>query len=136
MGSRRHRRDSTVQPNQIECRSKNNDLARKIEEILRGATRHLNFSPSARNSAFMKDEVERLYETLLVLRCQTDDEAADDPAKASRHVTGALAVLTMAALATVFLVLASRRATLRQVNASLLEISEQVRLLRKPCGVR
>jgi hypothetical protein len=45
---------------------------------------------------------------------------------------GALGVLGLAALATVFLVLASRRATLRQVNASLLEISEQLRQLRAP----
>ena len=50
------------------------------------------------------------------------------------NVTAALAVLSLAALATVFLVLASRRATLRQVNASLLEISEQLRLLRQVPG--
>jgi hypothetical protein len=42
----------------------------------------------------------------------------------------ALGLLALAALTTVFLVLASRRATLRQVNASLLEISEQLKLLR------
>ena len=38
----------------------------------------------------------------------------------------------MAALSTVLLVLASRRATLRQINASLLEISEQLKQLRMP----
>ena len=36
-----------------------------------------------------------------------------------------------AALGTVLLVVASRRATLRQVSASLLEISEQLRQLRQ-----
>lgn len=46
------------------------------------------------------------------------------------NITAAVAVLTLAALSTLFLVLASRRATLRQVNASLLEISEQLKLLR------
>ena len=50
------------------------------------------------------------------------------------NVTAAVAVLSLAALATVFLVLASRRATLRQVNASLLEISEQLKLLRQAPG--
>jgi len=39
-------------------------------------------------------------------------------------------VLGLAALATVLLVLASRRATLRQINAQLVEISEQLRQLR------
>jgi hypothetical protein len=39
-------------------------------------------------------------------------------------------VMAFAALCTVFLILASRRATLRQVNASLLMISEQLRQAR------
>jgi hypothetical protein len=47
-------------------------------------------------------------------------------------VTASVGVLSFAALATVFLVLASRRATLRQINASLLEISEQLKALRQP----
>jgi hypothetical protein len=40
-----------------------------------------------------------------------------------------LAILALAALGTFLLVLASRRATLRQVNASLALISEQLRQL-------
>jgi hypothetical protein len=39
-------------------------------------------------------------------------------------------IMTFAALCTVFLILATRRATLRQVNASLLVISEQLRQVR------
>jgi hypothetical protein len=39
-------------------------------------------------------------------------------------------VLALAALSTVVLLLASRRATLRQINANLLEISEQLRASR------
>jgi hypothetical protein len=39
-----------------------------------------------------------------------------------------------AALCTVFLILASRRATLRQVNASLVEIGEQLKRLRPPAA--
>jgi len=45
-------------------------------------------------------------------------------------VTFSVGILSLAALATVFLVLASRRATLRQINASLLEISQQLRELK------
>ena len=46
-------------------------------------------------------------------------------------ITASIGVLALAAGSTVFLVLASRRATLRQINASLLEISEQLKALRK-----
>lgn len=46
------------------------------------------------------------------------------------HVAAAVAVLGLAALSTFLLVLASRRATLRQVSASLLEISDQLRELK------
>jgi hypothetical protein len=46
-------------------------------------------------------------------------------------VTVSVGILALAAGSTVFLVLASRRATLRQINASLLEISEQLKALRK-----
>ena len=42
----------------------------------------------------------------------------------------AVAALTKAALLTVLLVFASRRATLRQLNASLIEIAEQLKKLR------
>ena len=45
-----------------------------------------------------------------------------------------VAVMAVAALCTVFLIRASRRATLRQVNASLLEISEQLKQLRRTEG--
>jgi uncharacterized membrane protein len=46
-------------------------------------------------------------------------------------VTASVGILALAAGSTVFLVLASRRATLRQINASLLEISEQLKQMRK-----
>ena len=46
-------------------------------------------------------------------------------------VTCSVGILAMAALATICLVIASRRATLRQINASLLEISQQLRELRQ-----
>jgi len=45
-------------------------------------------------------------------------------------ITLSIGVLALAAGSTVFLVLASRRATLRQINASLLEISAQLKQLR------
>jgi hypothetical protein len=41
------------------------------------------------------------------------------------------ASLLLAAICTVLLILASRRATLRQINASLVEISEQLKQLRQ-----
>jgi hypothetical protein len=46
-------------------------------------------------------------------------------------ITLTVGVLTVAALFTVGLVLATRRATLRQVNANLVEITEQLKLLRQ-----
>jgi hypothetical protein len=46
-------------------------------------------------------------------------------------VTVSVGILAMAALATILLVLATRRATLRQINASLLEISQQLKELRQ-----
>jgi len=49
-------------------------------------------------------------------------------------VTGAVGVLAVAALCTVLLVRASRQATLRQVNASLVAISEQLKQLRAAPG--
>lgn len=49
-------------------------------------------------------------------------------------VTVSVGILAMAALATILLVLASRRATLRQINASLLEISQQLKELRQTPG--
>jgi hypothetical protein len=47
-------------------------------------------------------------------------------------VTVSVGILGLAAISTVFLVLASRRATLRQINASLLEISQQLKTLQPP----
>jgi hypothetical protein len=46
-------------------------------------------------------------------------------------ITCSVGILALAAGSTVFLVLATRRATLRQINASLLEISDQLKQLRK-----
>jgi multisubunit Na+/H+ antiporter MnhB subunit len=46
-------------------------------------------------------------------------------------VTVSVGILAMAALATILLVLATRRATLRQINASLIEISQQLKELRQ-----
>jgi hypothetical protein len=47
-----------------------------------------------------------------------------------------VAAMLLAALCTVLLVFSSRRATLRQVNANLLEISEQLRQLRAALASR
>jgi ABC-type Fe3+ transport system permease subunit len=47
-----------------------------------------------------------------------------------------VAALTVAALCTVLLLSASRRATLRQVNANLIEISEQLKHLRQALAER
>jgi type II secretory pathway pseudopilin PulG len=46
-------------------------------------------------------------------------------------VAGAIVSLLLAALFTVLLVFSSRRATLRQINVSLMEISEQLKQLRR-----
>jgi uncharacterized membrane protein len=51
--------------------------------------------------------------------------------KTTAVVAISVAVLALAALGTVFLVFASRGATIRQVNATLLEISEQLKLLKQ-----
>ena len=51
--------------------------------------------------------------------------------KTTAVVAISVAVLALAALGTVFLVFASRAATIRQVNATLLEISEQLKLLKQ-----
>ena len=54
-------------------------------------------------------------------------------------IAGAVGILALAALTTVRLIFASRRATLRQVNASLVEISQQLKELRaalpKPAAI-
>lgn len=51
--------------------------------------------------------------------------------KTTAVVAISVAVLALAALGTVLLVLASRQATVRQVNAALLEISEELRRLKQ-----
>jgi hypothetical protein len=50
--------------------------------------------------------------------------------KGTLLIAFAVAALTVAALSTVLLNLSTRRATLRQINASLLEISAQLKELR------
>lgn len=50
----------------------------------------------------------------------------------TRIVAAAFVALTLAALGTVLLVLVSRRATLRQINDQLAEISEQLKQLQLP----
>jgi hypothetical protein len=51
--------------------------------------------------------------------------------KTTAVVAISVAVLALAALGTVFLVFASRAATIRQVNATLVEISEQLKRLQQ-----
>jgi hypothetical protein len=48
----------------------------------------------------------------------------------ARFVLGCIATFLLAAVCTVLLILASRRAVLRQINANLAEISEQLKRLR------
>jgi hypothetical protein len=54
--------------------------------------------------------------------------------KGTLLIAFSVAVLAVAALCTVLLLLASRRATLRQLNAGLLEVAEQLRRLRQVPG--
>jgi hypothetical protein len=56
--------------------------------------------------------------------------------KGSLLVTFGVAKMCFAALCTVILVVVSRRATLRQVNAGLVEVTEQLRLLSPASGSR
>jgi hypothetical protein len=49
-------------------------------------------------------------------------------------IAGSVVALFLAAFSTVFLVLSSRQATLRQLNASLIEISEHLKLMRQAAG--
>jgi hypothetical protein len=51
---------------------------------------------------------------------------------AAQSMLACIITLLLAAVCTVFLILFSRRATLRQINASLVEISEQLKHLRQP----
>jgi ABC-type Fe3+ transport system permease subunit len=50
---------------------------------------------------------------------------------AAQSVLACIIALLLAAVCTVLLILLSRRATLRQINANLLEISEQLKLSRQ-----
>lgn len=52
--------------------------------------------------------------------------------KGTLVIAFSVAVMAAAALCTVFLILATRRATVRQLNAGLTEIAEQLRHLRRP----
>jgi hypothetical protein len=45
-----------------------------------------------------------------------------------------VAIMAVATLATVILILVSRRATLRHINAGLVEIGEQLKQVRQPPG--
>jgi predicted histidine transporter YuiF (NhaC family) len=54
--------------------------------------------------------------------------------KGTLIVIFAVVLLALAALCTLLLVLASRRATLRQINASLVEISDQLKQMRQALG--
>jgi len=47
-------------------------------------------------------------------------------------IAGSVASLFLGALCTVLLVTTSRRATLRQINISLMELCEQLKQLRQP----
>jgi Na+/proline symporter len=49
-------------------------------------------------------------------------------------IAAAFAAITLAALCTVLLILVSRRATLRQINANLAEVSEQLKLTNRTPG--
>jgi hypothetical protein len=67
-------------------------------------------------------------------RVRVEQFHVDIVAKAVAVMAISVAILGVATLCTVLLVFASRRATLRQVNASLLEISEQLKQLRQGPG--
>ncbi len=54
--------------------------------------------------------------------------------KGTLFVGFSVAMMTLAALSTVVLILASRRATLRQVNAGLLQVAEHLKQLRQGPG--
>lgn len=86
-------------------------LLMPLQAKLRDDAQHGRLSPEAREMAEHKAQI--LFQMITV------------------GVTASVGVLAFAALATVFLVLVSRRATLRQVNANLLEISEQLKALRQ-----
>ncbi len=59
------------------------------------------------------------------------ERASETFAMGTLLIAVSVGVLAAAALSTVFLLFASRRATLRQVSANLLEVSEQIRQLRE-----
>jgi ABC-type Fe3+ transport system permease subunit len=52
--------------------------------------------------------------------------------KGTLLIAFSVAIMAVAALATVVLILVSRRATLRHINAGLVEIGEQLKQLRQP----
>jgi hypothetical protein len=64
------------------------------------------------------------------LRLQIRNEHDLGLMKGTLLIAFSIAALTLAAICTVLLNLTTRRATLRQINASLLEISDQLKELR------
>jgi hypothetical protein len=85
------------------------------------------------------DRPSRQDPELIDVRHLTPDQLADAQLKAqiafqmiTVGVTASVGLTCFAILSSVCLGLASRRATLRQINASLLEISQQIKELRKP----
>jgi hypothetical protein len=54
--------------------------------------------------------------------------------KGTLLIAFSVAIMAVAAMATVVLILVSRRATLRHINAGLVEIGEQLKQLRQPPG--
>jgi ABC-type Fe3+-siderophore transport system permease subunit len=64
-------------------------------------------------------------------RAQLLEDASVAFMMATVLIAVSVGVLAAAALSTVFLLFASRRATLRQVSANLMEVSEQVKQLRE-----
>jgi hypothetical protein len=79
--------------------------------------------------AHIRDKPERLNAEQLVQAQRTADEGMS----MMLVLTAFSGVISCSAiLCTLLLILSSRQATLRQVNASLLEISEQLRRLRSP----
>jgi len=81
----------------------------------------------------MTDRADRVYEQVLALRCQAGDGAAFEELVA-RYGPRLRYYVRKMPLATVLLLLASRRATLRHINAGLIEIGEQLKQLRQPPG--
>jgi hypothetical protein len=89
----------------------------------------------------MSETPDRLFERILVVRCQAGDETASAENDwnewirafnaCAEIILACMAALLLAAVSTLLLVFASRRATLRQINANLAAISEELKQLRQ-----